>query len=249
MNQLSLVYHDLAKLSDPFSIDDISNATLYQLDIGNVESIVNAFYMNTKICVNGVPFIKVKGIADIIRTNNSGLEKALIYQGLPGFLPRSEIVSIDGFDHISGHSLCAILDSRIACRSGKTKQYLQIALNIYYKIINSGAIRDLKEIFLEEIEKKRPSLKSDRIRIRNILECEFTKEKIFDYSLVQFAHIDSVVYNPYRALDINNGVIIFREIHADMTRQGINTFEETYLYCEENSYSLIWVEKFTLAST
>lgn len=240
MNNLTVRYYDLSDLSDPFSIDDISNATITQLDRGNVESIAKALYVNTKICVNGVPFIKVKGIADIIRTNNSGLERALIYQGLPGFLPRSEIVSIDGLDHISGHSLVAILDSRISTRTGKTKQYLNIALNLYRRILDSGAVRDLKEMFLEEIESKRSTLKSDRIRTYNIKKCEFTGNIITDYSKVQFAHIDSVVYNPSRALDINNGVIILREIHSDMTRRGINTYEETYSYCEENGYNLDW---------
>lgn len=240
MNSLSLRYYDLAQLSDPLSINDITIAALDQLDKGSVESITKALYVNTKICVNGIPFIKVQGIADIIRTGNSGLERALIYQGLPGFLPRSEIVSIDGFDHISGHSLCAILDSRIANRSGKTKQYLQIALSLYCKILNTGAVRDLKEMFLDEIESKRASLKSERIRVHGITKCEFTESPIYDYSLVQFAHIDSVVYNPNRALDINNGVIILREIHADMTRQGINSYEETYSYCVAHGYSLKW---------
>jgi hypothetical protein len=240
MNYPTLRYYDLSELTDPFSIDDLSNATLDQLDKGNVDSIAKALYANTKICVNGVPFIKVKGIADIIRTGNSGLERALIYQGLPGFLPRSEIVSIDGFDHISGHSLCAILDSRIACRSGKTKQYLQIALNLYFKILNFGPVRDLKEMFLEEIEQKRASLKNERIKFYRINQCEFSGQPFNDTSLVQFAHIDSVVYNPGRALDINNGVIILREIHAEMTRRGINTYEETFSFCEEKGYSLDW---------
>jgi hypothetical protein len=246
MNELAVRYYDLYSLSDPFSIDDVTNATIDQLDKGNVESIASALYTNTKICVNGVPFIKVKGIADIIRTGNSGLERALIYQGLPGFLPRSEIVSIDGFDHISGHSLVAILDSRISNRSGKTKQYLKIALNLYLKILDSGAVRDLKEMFIEEINNKRSSLKQERISIYNIRECEFTGKPITDYSLVQFAHIDSVVYNPSKALDINNGVIILQEIHAAMTRLGINTFEETYSYCEKMEYNLDWADKYTI---
>lgn len=240
MNNLAVRYYDLSELSDPFVLDDISGAAIDQLDKGNVESIAKALHANTKICVNGIPFIKVQGIADIIRTGNSGLERALIYQGLPGFLPRSEIVSIDGKDHISGHCLVAILDSRIASRSGKTKQYLMIALSLYNKILNSGVVRDLKEMFLEEIESKRATLKAERIKAYNIMSCEFTGQRFFDYSSVQFAHIDSVVYNPSRALDINNGVIILREIHADMTRRGIHTYEETYSYCEEMGYDLEW---------
>lgn len=240
MRQLALRYVELSELSDRYAISEITNSVREQLDQGNIKSIIDAFYVNTKICSNGVPFIKVQGIADIIRTGNSGLERALIYDGIAGFLPRSEIVSIDGYDHISGHSLCAILDSRIASRTGKTKEYLRIAWDLYYKILNSPSVRDLKDMFIEEIEKNRSSLKRERIKVKNITHCEFTGERITDYSKVQFAHLDSVVYNPYRALDIDNGVIIFTYIHAEMTRLGIHTYEQTYEYCEDNNYLTDW---------
>ncbi|RBB33555.1 hypothetical protein DPV79_34400 [Burkholderia reimsis] len=242
MSNLSVRYYDLNALSDPFIINEISQATIDQLDRGNVEVIANALYANTKICVNGIPYIKVNGIASIIRTGNSGLERALVYQGIPGLLPKSEVVSIDGYDHISGPSLAAILDARIATRSGKTRQYLTIALNLYRQILLAPGVRDLKEIFFEEINARRSDLKKERIGAFGIAHCEFTGARIEDFSKVEFSHIDSVVYNPSRALDITNGVIILGSIHADMTRQGIHTFEEVYQYCVSRNYSTAWAE-------
>ncbi|MHB9840957.1 hypothetical protein Q8F57_039755 [Paraburkholderia terrae] len=242
MSNLSVRYYDLNALSDPFIINEISLATIDQLDKGNVEAIANALYSNTKICVNGIPYIKVNGIASIIRTGSSGLERALIYQGIPGLLPRSEVVSIEGYDHISGPSLAAILDARIATRSGKTRQYLTIALNLYRQILLTPGVRDLKEMFLEEINARRSDLKRERIATFGITHCEFTGTLIDDFFKVQFSHIDSVVYNPGRALDITNGVIILSSIHADMTRHGIHTFEEVYQYCVSHNYATAWAE-------
>lgn len=240
MKDLSVQYYNLNELSDPLAISKISQAVLDQLDRGNVDAIAKAFYLNTKICVNGIPYIKVSGIADIIRTGNSGLERALIYQGVAGILAKSEVISIDGFDHISGPSLVAILDTRIAFKVGKTKQYLMIALSLYNTVLNNPGVRDLKEMFVDEIEKRRPGLKSERIKTFSITHCELTNTLITDLSQVQFAHIDSVVYQPAKALDISNGIIILKNIHSDMTRRGINSYEEMYQYCLDKGYSTQW---------
>jgi hypothetical protein len=151
MNQLSTIYYDLDKIIDPFVIDDIINIVREQLDKGNIKSIIDALYNNTKILGNGIPFIKVQGISTLLRTSNSGLERALIYEGIINILPRSSIVQIDGYDYISGHSFISILDSRMANKRGKTREYLHIALDLYNKIINSSEIRDLKDILASYI--------------------------------------------------------------------------------------------------
>lgn len=238
--QLSTIYYDLNKIIDPFVVDDIINILREQLDRGNIKSIIDAMYKNTKILENGIPFIKVQGISTLLRTSNSGFERVLIYDGIPNLLPRSSIVQIDGCEYISGHSFISILDNRIANTRENTKEYLKIALDLYYEIIKSSEIRDLKDMFIGKIEKNRSSLKQKRIKNKNITHCEFTNKIINNFTEVQFAHLDSAIYNPFRALDIENGVIIFKEIHADMTRLGIHTYEETFKYCESKGYSLDW---------
>ena len=243
MNNVPAInYYPLTDYPNLFVLDNISNAIKDKLDKGNIEAIVKAFYSNTIIGSNGIPFIKVDGISTILRTGNSGLERALIYQGIPNYLSKAEVVSINGDDYISGHHLFSLLDARISIRRGKTKQYLKISFDLYHQIVNSNHIADLREIFIDEIESGRSALKRKRIETYEINQCEFTGTMFDSYTEVQFAHIDSVVYNPSLALDINNGVIILISIHSDMTRRGINTYEETFQYCQEKGYKLNWAD-------
>lgn len=74
----------------------------------------------------------------------------------------------------------------------------------------------------------------------NIKYCEFTGKKFNSRSEVEFAHIHSVITNPELAIDINNGVIILKEIHKDMTKKQLHTYNKMYKYCETNGYSLAW---------
>jgi len=77
----------------------------------------------------------------------------------------------------------------------------------------------------------------EKISTKNELEVISTFAKDSD---VKFAHIESVVVNPFKALDLDNGVIILKNIHANLTRLNIHTFEQLYLFCKENHYSTDW---------
>lgn len=178
----AVIYHPLQDISTKNELEVISTLAQSSLDKGHISSIVNAFYLNTRICRNGIPYIRAKGVASILRTGNSGAERPLIYQGISGVLAPSAIVEIDGEDYISGPSLLALISTRISMKSGITKEYLSIAFNL------------------------------------------------------------SVVTNPFKALDLNNGVIILKSIHANLTRQNIHTFEQLYRFCKDNHYSLDWAD-------
>ncbi|GBC62612.1 hypothetical protein DENIS_3584 [Desulfonema ishimotonii] len=241
-NLPSVIYHQLSDLIDRPELDHIANAATIALNQGHMTGIVNAFFVNTKICVNGVPYIKISGLSNILRTGNSGAERPLIYQGMPGILSPSEIIEINGKEHISGPTLRAIIDARIAFAGGRTKLYLQVAMQAYERIINLSQVRDLKEVFLDDIRNNRPLLKSQRIAEYNITQCEFSGATFTGKSEVEFAHIESVVTQPMRALDINNGVIILKNIHRELTNQGIHDFGGMYNFCKNNGYSTRWAD-------
>ena len=236
----SVIYHQLDDLIERPEIDHIANAATSVLDKGHVTSIVNAFFVNTKICVNGVPYIKVKGLSGILRTGNSGAERPLIYQGMANILSPAEIIEIDGEEHISGPSLRAILDTRIAFADGRTKQYLRVSMQAYERIITLSQVSDLKELFLDDIRNNRPLLKNQRIAEYNITHCEFSMKIFNNNSEVEFAHIESVITQPLLALDIDNGVIILRSIHRELTSQRIHGYEELYNFCIKNKHSTSW---------
>ncbi|MEF1268263.1 hypothetical protein [Vibrio campbellii] len=204
-NSPAIIYHSLSDLIQRDELDQVLNAASSALDNGHVTSIVNAFFVNTKVCVNGIPYIKISGLSTILRTGNSGAERPLIYQGIRGVLNAAEIVEIDGFEHISGPSLRALIDTRVAFTLGRTRQYLSIAMNSYERIISLSQVRDLKELFLDDIQSRRPLLKTQRIAELGISCCEFTGQRFDNNRLVEFAHIESVALNPMLALDIRNG--------------------------------------------
>lgn len=239
-NLPSVVYYQLDGLIERPEINHIANATTSVLNQGHVTAIVNAFFVNTKICVNGIPYIKINGLSSILRTGNSGAERPLIYQGMAGILSPATIIEIDGEEHISGPSLRAALDARLSSVDGRTKQYLRVSMQAYERIITLSQVNDLKEVFLDDIRNNRPLLKSQRIAEYNITQCEFTGQTFNNSIEVEFAHIESVVTQPFLALDINNGVIILKSIHRELTNQRIHDYEGMYNFCVENNYSTDW---------
>lgn len=241
-NLPSVIYHPLNELAQRNELGLVISATFQALNSGHVSSIVNAFFVNTKICVNGIPYIKVGGLSAILRTGSSGAERPLIYQGIPGVISAAEIIEINGIEHISGPTLRALIDTRIALTTGRTKQYLLVAMQSYERILNLSQVSGLKEIFLDDIRNNRPLLKTQRIAEFNISSCEFTGVQIFNRQDVEFAHIESVVTNPLLALDVRNGVIILKRIHQELTRAGIHGFAGMYQYCQSNGYSTTWAD-------
>jgi hypothetical protein len=241
-NLPSVIYHPLNELTQRQELDLVINAAFSALNTGHITAIVNAFFVNTKICVNGIPYLKVSGLSTILRTGNSGAERPLIYQGMSGVISASEIVDIEGVEHISGPTLRALIDTRMSQTTGRTRQYLLVAMESYERILNLSQVRDLKELFLDDIRNNRSLLKTQRIAECNIIACEFTGAIFTSRQEVEFAHIESVVTNPLLALNINNGVIILKTIHQILTRSGIHGFEGMYNFCVENNYSTVWAD-------
>lgn len=56
-----------------------------KLSKGHLTSIVNSFLANTMIFENGMVFVKIKGLSNILRTGSFGLERPLIYMGFLEF--------------------------------------------------------------------------------------------------------------------------------------------------------------------
>lgn len=239
MNYLQDNFHSLNTLLDGelnVALDNIQE----KLANNHLTSIINAFLNNTIIFENGTPYIKIKGINSILRTSSSKLERVLIYQGVLNILSPPPIIIYCGDEYISGPSLIQLIYYRISCTNGITKFYLEYSLKCYNEIINSSKVRDLKDYFLGNIQKYRSQLKKERIAKYHIQHCEFTGKIFSDESEVEFAHIDSVALNPLKALDPDNGVIIFKSIHATMTALGLHSAQDMYNFCTSKDYSTNW---------
>lgn len=239
-NLPSVIYHSLNELTQRNELELVMQGTFIALSARHISAIVNAFFLSTKICINGIPYIAINSLAVILRTGSSGAERPLVYQGFYGVLSPAAIVEINGIEHISGPTLRSLIDMRMLQTDGRTRAYLQIAMQSYERILNLSQVRDLKEVFLDDIRNNRPLLKSQRIAEYNISCCEFTGAPFLSRQEVEFAHIESVVTNPMRALDISNGVIILKAIHRELTRLGVHDYDGMYIFCQSNGYSTAW---------
>ncbi|WP_186144332.1 hypothetical protein [Burkholderia gladioli] len=239
-NLPAVVYHSLNQLTQRNELELVIQGTFSALSAAHISAIVNAFFVSTKICVNGIPYIAIGSLSVILRTGNSGAERPLVYQGVRGVVSAAEIIEIDGVEHISGPTLRSLIDLRMLHADGRTKTYLQVAMQSYERILNLSQVRDLKELFLDDIRNKRPLLKTQRIAEFNISCCEFTGTPFLNQRQVEFAHIKSVVTNPMLALDVNNGVIILTKIHRELTRLGIHDYDGMYTFCRSRGYSTAW---------
>lgn len=240
MYELSVRTYDLEYLCNKNALDYICDETTELLSRNSLRAIINAFYKSTVVAQNGMLYFRIKDLAQILRTGSSGAERVLIYQGVKGVYSPAEIINIDGKECISGPTLCQILDYRINSSLGKHRQYLKFSNEVYQEL--SMRCNELRECYYLEIEQNRNKLKKERIRRYNITQCEFTGKEFRTLDEVEFAHIEGVVVCPDRALSIDNGVIILKEIHAELTRMQALTFEEMYEYCKEMGYSLRWAD-------
>lgn len=243
-NELSVNYYSLPELREKEELGYSGGKIFERLSKNHLKSIENAFLQNTKISSNGIIYIRIKGLANILRTSSRGVASTLIYNGVEGVLSSAALISIEGEEYISGPSLIGFLDYRIKTVPVKQQLYLTYSKNIYDYINGIKEIANLAAIYTQEIDDNRKFLKRKKISEYNISCCEFTGKKFSSISEVDFAHIESVVTSPHLALNLDNGVIIFKDIHSELTRLEIVTFEGMYEYCCEKDYKLDWADSF-----
>ncbi len=218
---------------------DFNNVVLNQLTRATLTRIKNSFTRAMFVFANGSCFVHVSELGNLLRTGN-GAHNYLWQNGIPGYSSSSDPYNIGNNIYISGPDFCGLLDARIMTTSGTQNIYLRYVRSVYQAITSSEQLTHLRTIFTNTIDNRRSQLKHDRMNAYSITQCEFSGEYIQDTEDVVFAHIDSVATSPLRALDINNGVIISREIHDELTRLCIHDFAGMYDFCIENNLDTDW---------
>ena len=223
-----------------------NEALINSLNSNTLSAIRNSFSRAILVTNHGFCYVKISELRHLLRTGNSGADKYLWQIGIPGYSSPALSYSLDDNLCISGPDFCGLIDARIHLSRGKLNLYLRYVKAIYESIAYSSNIGDLRSLFIDDIASQRNKLKEQRILRYDISHCEFTGRKFDLSSEVQFAHIESVVTSPLNALNIDNGVIILRELHNELTRYGIHDFAGMYDYCSQRNFSIIWAENFNL---
>lgn len=224
------------------TIINLSDIVINQLANKHVSAIMNAFTHGVRINNNGAIFIAISYLHTLLRTE-PGAANRMWQDGISSYVSGADSHTIDNDLYISGPDFIGLVDARSQLSYGKTKLYLQYIQAAYYALTSHALITDIRTTFAHSIETMRSKLKKERISKFSIRHCEFSGIEFFNDSQVEFAHIVSVSTNPDTALDINNGVIILKEYHRELTRRKIHNREGMYNYCEENNFSLEWARR------
>ncbi|MEQ9970322.1 hypothetical protein ABRP72_14220 [Pectobacterium carotovorum] len=224
----------------------MNSALIATLSSSHLTQIKNSFTRAVLVWQNGMFYIKITELNNLLRTGNSGVDNYLWQHGMQGYTSPSTSYTINNQIYISGSDFCALLDARIQTSFARVNLYLRYVRALYQELSSQSIISDLRTAFHMQINQSRNNLKSARIREKGITHCEFTNTIITDFNQVQFAHIDSVATAPLKALNIENGVIIFTRIHQSLTDQHIHDFEGMYDFCVTNNYSTIWADNYPL---
>ncbi len=221
----------------------LSNFIINRLYARTLNGIISALNSGVIVNSNGAIFINVSVLHTLLRTN-PGAANTIWQDGIPGYVSGVDGRTIEGNIYISGSDFVGLLDARRQTSIGQSKLYLQFIQAAYNTISDHPQIIDVRSAFIKTIDNMRSTLKSKKIQEKNITCCEFTGIKFNDTNQVEFAHINSIITDPENALNINNGVIIMKQIHAMLTKQQIQTFAGMYEFCQRNNYFTDWAEAF-----
>lgn len=246
-NLPSLIYYSLNELEFDVRNQVISfnDALLQQLSNSHINGIKNAFNSGIMVLNNGLLYVKVSQLRNLLRTAN-GAHNSMWQDGMFGYVSPSRPFEVGNEICISGPDFCALLDARISSTIGKQNIYLKYVRSIYQNITSAAFVQELRTAFLIDVDQQRPYLKAGRISKYGIASCEFTGETINDANAFEFAHIMSVSTHLFYAKNIDNGVIIKKELHRMLTRLNIHSFAGMLEFCEERKFSTRWAEDFNL---
>lgn len=222
----------------------ISDFIIDRLYARTLNGIISALNSGVIVNSNGAIFINVSVLHTLLRTN-PGAANTIWQDGIPGYVSGVDGRTIEGSIYISGSDFVGLLDARRQTSIGQSKLYLQFIQAAYNTISDHPQLIDVRTAFIKTIDKMRSTLKSRKIKEKNITCCEFTGFKFTNVNQVEFAHVNSIITDPENALNTNNGVIIMKQIHAVLTKLQIQTFSGMYIFCQQNNFFTDWAEAFT----
>lgn len=203
-----------------------------------IESEIKNAWKNA-ICVDryGLLWVRARYLHTIART-----VKGII---------RYEISSINNCDKrtdengelcIRGSVVVALLDRCIQITCGNRERYLLYSEELYRYIRESDKPKRLKAEFIISINEARTGLKSKRISFYNINKDELTNGRLFKDC--EFSHIRSFRMYPELADNINNGLIVNKDIHRIITDKAINDEDDLYSLCIEMDWNTDWYDEY-----
>lgn len=203
-----------------------------------INAILNAWKKGSAVDWIGRVLVQKTCLNTILRTTK---ENAKYYASM---LDKDEIVVIDGKEFIKGYEILKLLDIRLQqAKTAKQEKNLRFSQEVYRCIRDSDKARLLRAEYREGIKQVLRNLKKQRINKYNIKNDELTNE-LLKARTCEFSHIRSYSIYPQYADDVDNGLIVNKEIHKIITSEGIQDEEELFELCKIKDWNIKWYEKY-----
>lgn len=201
-------------------------------------AIVNAWKQCSVLNSNGEIWLLSEKIHILLRTNKANANYII------SDIPDEDKLLNGNKLYIRGTVINKILDESIQnARSLQRENYIRFSELFYRAIRDCDRARLLRAEFYEDTGKTKASLKQKKIKMFNILNDELTGEPL-DYQKCEFSHIRSVSLFPELSGLLENGLIVNKKTHTEITKNGINDEKELLQLCKLNNWSIDWFFKY-----
>ena len=152
---------------------------------------------------------------------------------------------INNKTYIIGYEVIKLMDKFIQNEGfGTTKgMYLKYSEKIYQAIRDCAESQELRTAYQNVLKENRKKLKKQRIKNYQIKFDELTGEPLKRIRS-EFSHIRSFAIFKDLGDKIENGLIVNRDTHLEITKAGINDEEELLKLCKEKSWKTDWYDKY-----
>lgn len=203
-----------------------------------ITEINNAWNKSSFLDDNGCVWIAEDRIHSILRTNK---DNGRYYLQL---IEDSAKKTINNTTYIMGYKLGALIDRFIQeTGEGSKGRYLRYSEKLYHAIRDSDTAKKLRLEFAIELSYSRKGLKKKRIKQYKINKDELTGLKLLKRTC-EFAHIRSFAIFPELGDNIENGLIVNKDIHEIITNAAVNDEEELFDLCTNNGWDTSWYDRF-----
>ncbi len=203
-------------------------------------AIVNAWEQCSVLNYDGKVWLLSEKIHILLRTN-----KANANYIIADILDENKYLNGNKL-YIRGTVISKILDESIQnAGSLQRENYIRFSELFYHAIRNCSRARELRAEFYEYLKTIIGSLKQKRIKMFNIVKDELTGEFLHKQTS-EFSHIRSVSLFPQLASLVENGLIVNKNTHKEITNFKINDEDELLELCKSKNWSTLWYSNYKL---
>lgn len=203
-----------------------------------ITEISNAWNSSSFLDDSGHVWVAEDKIHSILRTSKSNGKYYL------QFIEESAKKTVNNRTYIMGYKLGSLIDQFIQETGEGTKgMYLRYSEELYRAIRDSDTAKKLRLEFALELSDCRKGLKKARMKKYKLDKDELTGLKLLKKSC-EFSHIRSFAIFPQFGDNVENGLVVNKDIHDVITNAAVNDEEELFSLCVENNWNISWYDRF-----